>query len=336
MPIHPLLSELRDKIGVELPSLEDAYTRATSLVDDAKNRLKGIDLPPTSSIVTLGSLARGEATDGSDLDWFVLHDGPAHQEPTKVLPTAKERLEQLGLPPPSPAGPFARIVNASELVQYIGLEEDTNKNVTQRVVLLLESTPVIHEDIHRGVVECVLRRYLEDIELRAPGSGRFVPQFLLNDIVRYWRTVCVDYQAKKRLEERKWALRNVKLRHSRKVLFAGSLATLLECRDQDDVLSFLQDRLAEPPLAQLAHLLLTYEMLEPAKRIFEVYDRFLGLLGSPGMREHLEELPFSEFETDGRFNLCRQMSRSLQEGLEAAFFEGHPDVANAIKRYGVF
>ena len=49
-------------------------------------------------------------------------------------------------------------------------------------------------------------------------SGRRVkayrpPRFLLNDVIRYWRTICVDYVGKERGGAgEKWALRNLKLR----------------------------------------------------------------------------------------------------------------------------
>jgi len=334
--MHAVLAELRHKTGLQLSNIEYAEARSAKLLKSARRALKGLDLPRTSSVVTLGSLARGEATEGSDLDWFVLHDGLASQEPSRVLPEITRRLDALGLPPPSPIGPFAQIANASELVRHIGLQEDTNKNVTQRVVLLLESRAIANESAHRGVQNCVLERYLEDTILRPKGSGRFVPQFLLNDVVRYWRTICVDYQAKKRLNERKWALRNIKLRISRKMLFASSLATLIECRCEDDVLAFLTSRMAEPPLVQLGMFLLAYDNMEAATKIFQVYDEFLRLIGTEEMRRHLEELPFAEFDTDPRFSLLREMSHRLQGGLELAFFDGPADVAAAIKRFGVF
>ena len=116
---------------------------------------------------------------------------------------------------------------AHELVEHIGLDEDDNRNLTRRMLLMLESVPVVGEDAYRRCWRRVLDRYLAEER----GRDRRPPRFFLNDVIRYWRTIAVDFAGKQRAATTKWGLRNAKLRTSRKVLFAGGLVPILRCHE---------------------------------------------------------------------------------------------------------
>src|SRR5439155_17316696 len=117
---------------------------------------------------------------------------------------------------------FGLAFRFDDLVTKIGLDDDTNTNLTRRMLLLLESVAVSGQDVWETCWTAVLERYLA----RGLKSHR-PPRFLLNDLVRYWRTICVDFEGKHPLGGRggdpKWVTRNAKLRTSRKMLFAGGL-----------------------------------------------------------------------------------------------------------------
>lgn len=180
-------------------------------------------------IVVFGSLARDEWTSGSDVDWTLLIDGqanPDHQKVTQEIRKTIYQTEREGttLKKPGTEGIFGNMAFSHDIVHHIGGQNDSNKNTTQRILLMLESIPLrdLKAASEVGAFERVTRnvicRYLHDdtnFSSTDQDNSR-IPRFLLNDVVRYWRTMCVDF-AYKEWEQgnAKWALRNIKLRLSR-------------------------------------------------------------------------------------------------------------------------
>jgi hypothetical protein len=182
---------------------------------------------PDTSLVVFGSLARGEWTTGSDLDWTYLIDGGAKSAHLQITQHIRRVFKENRLAEPGPTGTFGNMTFSHDIVHQVGGQNDTNKNTTQRILLLLESTPIgERREAYDRVIRAVIDRYLEeDTHLLTRDSKRYrVPRFLLNDIVRFWRTMAVDFASKQRDRAGKgWGLRNAKLRMSRKLIFASGL-----------------------------------------------------------------------------------------------------------------
>jgi hypothetical protein len=166
-----------------------------------------------------------------------------------------------------------------------------------------------------------LERYLFDYQELAKESG--APRFLLNDIARYWRTIAVDYQAKRWEQfEQSWGLRYLKLVTSRKLVYAGATASLLR-RDSAD-LDYLSEQFALPSLARLAQLHGDLEAgrVDDLGTVLKVADEFIGTLDDEGFRGEMEKISKpAELLQSERASKCKARAKALQEALERIFFD---------------
>lgn len=219
-----------------------------------REELRGLlqDYTEDSDIVVFGSLARGEWTAQSDVDWTLLVDGQVKLKHQEVVLAIRKKLQEGGHQEPGSSGVFGSFAVSHDIVHRIGGERDTNLNTTRRVLLLLESASLGPNEAvgaYERTVRTVLERYVGDaIRFQHRDSKElFVPRFLLNDIVRYWRTVCVDFVSKDWEQGgHKWALRNAKLRISRKVLFAAGMIAVFRFSQETSQDDRLEDvRLGE-------------------------------------------------------------------------------------------
>src|SRR5437660_1841267 len=93
-----------------------------------------------TSLVVFGSLARGEWTSGSDLDWTYLIDGQANSDHLRIVQQIQSLLQQKQnkkkFRPPGPTGTFGNMAFSHDIIHQIGGQSDSNKNTTWRILLL--------------------------------------------------------------------------------------------------------------------------------------------------------------------------------------------------------
>jgi len=308
-----------------------------------------------TSLVVFGSLARGESTSKSDLDWTYLIDGEANSDHLKISQQIQRLFRSEGYEEPGPTGTFGNMAFSHDIIHQIGGQHDTNKNTTQRILLLLESCAIgKRTEAYERVIRGVINRYLEeDVHPLTHDSKRYrVPRFLLNDIVRFWRTMAVYFASKQRDRAGAgWGLRNAKLRMSRKLIFASGLLVCFSpnldlalnaqiSTDKDDIklklINHIRDYVRKTPLQVLANSIKQYRVPEAtARELFGAYAAFLELLDDKKSREALKALRASDSRTDPIFQQVREISKAFENGLDHIFFE-NPNVAPLTRKYGVF
>ena len=325
------LAELADAAGREFPNLSAARERTEAGLAERRAALAALEHSKEASVVLMGSWGRGEVTAGSDDDFMVLVHGPERPEAAPTVEAVGEVLNQQ----PSEDGPFAEPVFSENLVNDIGLDADSNRNLTRRLLFLLESTPVSgSEDLYWAVRTEILDRYLdESVKPYHP------PRFFLNDVVRYWRTICVDFAAKEWKGPEKWGIRNAKLRTSRKVLFASGLLPLLECFRLDDegkIREFIERELAMPPTDRIAKAFIDNDAVDEGGRALGAYDEFLGRLHEEEFRGALEEVTRESSAGSPEFARANEIGKELQDGLLALLYEASPVLAKVVRDYAIF
>jgi hypothetical protein len=188
------------------------------------------------------------------------------------------------------------------------------------MLLLLESREL------RGTIHAACWRDVLDRYLRFGVKNNRPPRFLLNDLVRYWRTICVDFEGKVKDtggDDPKWVTRNAKLRTSRKMLFAGGLLPILLChhRMADQMRDFLTSWLNAPPSDRLAAAFLHYGAIEEGVRTFKAYDRWIEIMQDSGAREELNVLRATTRDKSELWQDIRVIGEGLQRGMTALLFD---------------
>ena len=319
-----------ERLGGDFPALTAARARTREQVVARRAAVARLDIDSGASVVLFGSWGRGELTRRSDDDWALLVEGaPREGVKPEAATLAAELIGEAR--PPGRTGVFGGVVFSDDLHSRIGLDADSNANLTRRMLLMLESQPVANDAVHRRIWERVLDGYLEDAD-----RPYRPPRFFLNDLIRYWRTICVDFVGKEREGGEKWGIRNAKLRTSRKVLFAAGLVPLLQCHRfrRDERREYLAAQLAAPATDRLAAAFLDCGARDAGVRALSAYDRWLAVLDDEERRGELERLTKDTAHTSPVFREVRRHAAELERGLLVLLFD--TELLPHVREHGIF
>ncbi len=248
-----------------------------------------------------GSFGRCEASQYSDLDLFIVgkNDGVEGRDgkESSLLKRLDEicikadlidATRELKIPEFSGDGRYLVHYSVHAFTKTLGTPEDDVANTfTARLLLLLESCPILESEVYTEVTDDVIAAYWRDYE---DHKNDFMPAFLANDILRLWRTFCVNYEARTErvpdAEKAKGKLKNYKLKHSRLLTCYSGLLYLLAVYSVHQTVSptdatsmirltpteRLEWLLGQPDLAR-AH--------DQIGKLLEKYEHFLHVTNAP-------------------------------------------------------
>jgi predicted nucleotidyltransferase len=285
-------------------------------------QISGI-VPSNELVITCGSYARREASEASDLDYYNVISDSSAEEHSQWSSDLRALIAREVGKLPSAQGAFATNIQKQELLENYGGNDDSNETITRRMLYLLEGEYLTNEAEFRRIRRQIIERYVNNTP-----SDHQIAFYLLNDVVRYWRTMAVDYADKTygARNPKPWAIRNIKLIFSRKLIYASGLFSiaLTADRTKERKIEILDDLFSRTPIERIKYVCGEGQ----SRRLLELYDVFLCHMKDPETRSQLDRL-----EQDDRFankwfrdikNEGHYFSRELMTLLQRTFHASHP------------
>jgi hypothetical protein len=281
-------------------AISRAKQHSETKIELLRNSLKEI-VPASASVVTCGSYARREASAESDIDFFIIMmASEINQESRPVsappwMESVRDAISRIVSIEPAEDGAFSKVECREAMLHNIGGENDNNQKITRRMLLLLEGEWLTNAKGLKAVRRQILERHI--------GEGMTDHQlalFLLNDIIRYYRTMAVDYEFKTAEGDspKPWGIRNIKLVFSRKLLYVSGLFSvgMTADRARDRKIALLEELFGAPVIDRMIEICGKSNM-EP---VLNSYNYFLEKLEVREVRDHLKGLT-KDGRGDGAF-----------------------------------
>lgn len=203
-------------------------------IDDVRKRISEHSELTRQDLVLFaaGSLGRLEVGTASDLDVFAVSTGADGQ--SEVVVTRLDTYEifgrliqvnrDLSFPRFSGDGRYLNIHPMKSLLDRTGQPIDDSENTfTTRMLLLLESRALSNQQSFDMVLNQLVAHYFRD----EVGKKAFRPLFLLNDLLRYWRTLCLNYEEVRNDPNRRWFKKNMNLKFCRRLTVFSTVLCLV-------------------------------------------------------------------------------------------------------------
>jgi hypothetical protein len=247
-------------------------------------------------VYATGSFGRREASEHSDIDLFIVSLCDELDE-DRIGRSRLSKLDEillkadlirasrkLSFPEFSQDGRFLQLHTSRKLIRSTGDQyDDAENSFTARLLLLLESRPLTGNSVHSKIIDDVIAKYWSEFPRHV---DCFMPAYLANDILRYWRTLCLNYEANTSEEALKHPakrkINNYKLKHSRMLTCYSALLVLLHVfvRNGTVTVPDVQKMVYQTPTQRMEWLATEAEnkdLSEAIQQLLGLYERFLDV-----------------------------------------------------------
>ncbi len=228
-------------------------------------------------VYACGSLARHELVENSDLDLFFIYKGKSpikNVDKYRFFSKLYDISIKCGFGKPSKGGGFWEFISKCDLLDIGSRKEDYNNGLTARLLLILESKPIYNKRLYNKIVEETVNLYFKDHKKHPVG---FLPMYLINDILRYWYTLTLNYEFRRdendNNQDKHW--KRLKLKYPRLLTCYSTIACLFK---NDIAPNNVIEVINKTPLERLEYVLsITDEVSNIISNIKEEYNWMLSL-----------------------------------------------------------
>lgn len=281
-------------------------------------------------VYATGSFGRMEAGPLSDLDLFIVSETDKKAKygqdvivnrldgisEIKLKFQLIKAVEACGIAPFDGAGKYLEVHGIDDFAKKLGERDDDYLNtLTGRLLLLLESRPLLGTEQYQRLLEKVIEAYFGDYE---GNKDCFVPSFMINDILRMWRTFAVNYELERKKGGNGYRIKNLKLKYSRMMTCYSAVMYLLARHLENNTVrpQDIRKMVALTPTERIGDVASNNNLMEDQRRKFsEVSDELLESYSSFLKLAHRSK---TEIDTDFDNNFPQWRNDSYKFGRKFA------------------
>ncbi len=278
----------------DIQTIKDRREFAVDRIGQLEKAIAGNpDIVADTCIYATGSYGRFEASRYSDLDLFFVRQGSEKKNAISVVEKSLtdaavvKACRKLKFPEFTKGGIYLQVHYLDDILNLLGGHEDDYRNLfTARMLLLLESVSIFNEGIYNKAIGEIIDSYFRDYH---DHEKDFLPIFLVNDIQRFWRTLCLNFEHRRNrggdisdYQKNRSHLANFKLKFSRLLICYSMIISIMAIKGAIDPQKILEV-VEQTPLQRLDSLDRSSDDL--SQRIDEIGQHYAWFLEMTGREE---------------------------------------------------